>query len=73
MRCVAEWRYSQPVLNVKCVKFLLSDKPDEMLAISNKGTVPVLQLTDGRIIDESLDVMYWALQQSDPDSMAEDR
>lgn len=70
-RCPYAMRGRMAILaaGVKCQmrEVLLSDKPDEMLAISNKGTVPVLQLTDGRIIDESLDVMYWALQQSDPD------
>lgn len=47
---------------------ILSNKPQVMIILSNKGTVPVLQLTDGKIIDESLDVMLWALQQSDPDN-----
>jgi glutathione S-transferase len=46
---------------------LLRDKPTSMLTYSPKGTVPVLVLPDGRVIDESLDVMKWALQQSDPD------
>ena len=45
---------------------LLRDKPVEMLNISAKGTVPVLLLPDGTVVDESLDVMNWALQQSDP-------
>lgn len=45
---------------------LLRDKPVEMLDISAKGTVPVLLLPDGTVVDESLDVMNWALQQSDP-------
>ncbi|MBL4613679.1 MAG: glutathione S-transferase [Magnetovibrio sp.] len=45
---------------------LLKDKPAEMLALSAKGTVPVLHLPDGRVIDESLDVMAWALSQNDP-------
>ena len=43
----------------------LANKPQAMLAISPKGTVPVLQLRD-RVIDESLEVMRWALNQSDP-------
>jgi glutathione S-transferase len=38
-----------------------------MTHISPKGTVPVLQL-DNRIIDESIEVMAWALEQSDPDN-----
>lgn len=45
------------------------NKPPEMLAISPKGTVPVLLLTDNTVIDESLDIMLWALRQSDPDNM----
>ena len=43
---------------------LLRDKPAEMLAISPKGTVPVLQLKD-RVIDESLDIARWALSGHD--------
>ena len=39
-----------------------------MLAISPKGTVPVLQLPDGTVIDESLDIMRWALAQHDPEN-----
>ncbi|WP_348671832.1 glutathione S-transferase [uncultured Abyssibacter sp.] len=46
---------------------VLRDKPAAMLAISPKGTVPVLQLPDGRVIDESIEVMRWALAQSDPE------
>ena len=45
---------------------LLRDKPQEMLALSAKGTVPVLHLAGGEVIDESLDVMHWALAQHDP-------
>lgn len=44
----------------------LRDKPPEMLALSPKGTVPVLHCADGRVIDQSLDIMRWALQQHDP-------
>ena len=49
---------------------VLSNKPDEMLAVSPKGTVPVLvtELETGQtiVIDESLEVMLWALNESDP-------
>jgi glutathione S-transferase len=45
----------------------LRDKPAEMLAVSPKGTVPVLVLADGTVIDESVDIMRWALVISDPD------
>ena len=44
---------------------LLRDKPRAMLLASGKGTVPVLVLPDGRVIDESADVMRWALAQRD--------
>jgi glutathione S-transferase len=46
---------------------VLRDKPAEMIAISPKATVPVLQLPDGTVIDESLDIMRWALAQRDPE------
>ena len=45
----------------------LSAKPDAMLAASPKGTVPVLVLPDGQVIDESLDIMRWALAARDPE------
>ncbi|MCW8994428.1 MAG: glutathione S-transferase [Psychromonas sp.] len=45
----------------------LKNKPEAMLAISAKGTVPVLQLSNGGVLDESLDIMVWALEKSDPD------
>lgn len=43
------------------------NKPPEMLEISPKGSVPVLHLEDGTVIDESLDIVRWALAQNDPD------
>lgn len=46
---------------------VLRNKPAEMLAASPKGTVPVLVLSDGEVIDESLDVMLWALRRNDPE------
>ena len=57
---------------VPCVlrEVVLRDKPQHMLDLSPKGTVPVLQLTDGRVIDESLDIMFWALKRNDPQSLA---
>jgi glutathione S-transferase len=44
----------------------LKNKPVCMLAASPKGMVPVLVLPDGQVIDESLDIMRWALQAQDP-------
>ncbi len=46
-------------------EILLKNKPAEMLSVSEKGTVPVL-IDGDDILDESLDVMHWALNQSDP-------
>lgn len=57
------------VADIRCElrEVLLRDKPAEMLQASPKGTVPVVVLSD-RTIDESLEVMHWALDQRDPDS-----
>ena len=41
----------------------LRDKPEHMLKVSPKGTVPVLILENNQIIDESLDIMIWAFSQ----------
>lgn len=46
----------------------LAAKPAAMLDISPKGTVPVLSLSDGRVLDESLDIMRWALGKNDPEN-----
>jgi glutathione S-transferase len=43
------------------VEIVLRDKPAALLALSPKGTVPVLQLPDGRVLDQSWDIMAWAL------------
>lgn len=47
---------------------VLRDKPAAMIELSPKGTVPVLQLPDGTVLEESLDVMHWALNRNDPDN-----
>lgn len=46
---------------------VLRDKPEAMLSASPKGTVPVLVLPDGSVIDESLGIMRWALARADPE------
>ncbi|PHR21744.1 MAG: glutathione S-transferase [Sphingopyxis sp.] len=51
---------------VRLREVVLRDKPEEMIAASPKGTVPVLVLPDGQVIDESLAIMRWALEQDDP-------
>jgi glutathione S-transferase len=47
-------------------EILLKNKPDEMLQISSKGTVPILQFTD-KVLDESLDIISWAMESPAPD------
>lgn len=47
---------------------VLRDKPSEMLDASPKGTVPVIVESDGTVIEESLDVMAWALTQNDAEA-----
>ena len=46
---------------------VLRDKPQEMLEVSAKGTVPILIDVDGRVLDQSIDIMLWALRQQDPE------
>lgn len=48
---------------------ILKNKPQDMLTASPKGTVPVLILNESQVIDESLDIMIWALTQSDPNNL----
>ena len=43
---------------------ILRDRPSHMMEISPKGTVPVLLLSDGTVIEESLDIMLWSLDES---------
>lgn len=50
---------------------VLRNKPAAMTDLSPKGTVPVLQLSDGTILEQSLDVMHWALDVHDPDGWLE--
>ena len=50
---------------VELREITLKNKPPQMLAISPKGTVPVLQLLDGTVIEESREIMTWALTQQD--------
>lgn len=49
-------------------EIVLRNKPDEMIAASPKATVPVLVLPDRTVLDESFDIMVWALQRFDPES-----
>jgi glutathione S-transferase len=53
-------------IEVEIREISLRDKPASMLQISPKGTVPVLQFGD-LVIEQSVEIMHWALEQSDPD------
>ena len=53
-------------ITYQTVEVSLRAKPPELLAISPKGTVPVMQLSDGTVLEQSLDIMRWALEQNDP-------
>ena len=50
----------------EAVEVSLRDKPASLRALSPKATVPVLHLSDGRVIEESWDIMRWALAVPDP-------
>lgn len=61
-------------LNVELREIVLKHKPAQMLAISPKGTVPVLELAESDssgnlVIEESREILEWALKQSDPQGL----
>ncbi len=66
MRAHMALKYSG--LKVELREVDLKNMPDEALVKSAKATVPILVLADGSIIDESWDIMKWALAQNDPDN-----
>lgn len=47
----------------------MNSKPSEMIEVSPKATVPVLVLNDLSVIEESLDIMIWALKKNDPSNL----
>ena len=51
---------------VELREVLLREKPPELVAVSPKATVPVLLLPTGTVLEESLEIMLWALEQHDP-------
>lgn len=56
---------------VETIEVDLKAKPERMLLLSPKGTVPVLELPDGKVMDESLDIMLWALRLNDASGLLE--
>jgi len=59
-------------ITVELREVVLSSKPAEMMAASPKGTVPILILPDGTVIDESYDIMCWGLAINDPENWLPD-
>ena len=53
-------------INYEHREILLKDRPRELYKISPKGTVPVLELQNGRVIEQSFEVMQWAVSLNDP-------
>lgn len=70
MRARMALRYVDIAVEIR--EIALRDKPKEMLKLSPKATVPVLLLQDGTVIEQSLDIMYWALQHKDKDGWLAD-
>ncbi|QWF71426.1 glutathione S-transferase [Methylomonas paludis] len=58
-------------ISVELREVALRNKPAELLNISPKATVPVLQLDNGKVLEQSLDIMDWALAQNDPEHWLE--
>jgi glutathione S-transferase len=65
MRARMALRYSNITVDIHEVS--LKHKPALMLSVSPKATVPVLVLNDGKVIEQSLDIMQWALAKQDVD------
>ena len=64
MRARFAIRSSNIVVEVREIK--LQEKPSKFLKSSPKGTVPVLITNSGQVLEESLDIIYWALNKNDP-------
>ena len=65
MRARFAIRSSKIKVEVREIK--LQEKPSEFLKSSPKGTVPVLITKSGQVLEESLDIINWALNINDPD------
>jgi glutathione S-transferase len=66
MRARMAIAYSQQSVELR--EIILKQKPSSLFDYSPKATVPVLVLNEGRVIDQSLDIMLWALSNYDPDN-----
>ena len=68
MRARMALHYSE--INCELREVSLKNKPDALINISPKATVPVMHLPDGTIIDESLDIIHYAISQNDPEGIS---
>jgi glutathione S-transferase len=58
----------QAKIDYESIEISLKNKPSDFLTLSPKGTVPVLVDNNGVVIEESLEIMFWALNKSDPEN-----
>lgn len=59
---------AQSSIQCELREVVLKDKPQQLIELSPKATVPVLLTADDKLIDESIDIAFWALAQHDPDN-----
>lgn len=59
---------AQSGIHCELREVVLKDKPQQLIELSPKATVPVLLTADDKVIDESIDIAFWALAQHDPDN-----
>ena len=61
-------RLALRLCKIQCIirEISLKAKNSEFLRVSPKATVPVLVLPNGEVLEESLDIIYWSLEQNDP-------
>ena len=69
----ARMALSKSNITIELREISLKKRPDALYQISPKGTVPVLQLVEDTIIDESLDIMLWAINNSNCDWLKNER
>ena len=64
-------RLALRLCKIQCIirEISLKAKNSEFLKVSPKATVPVLVLPNGEVLEESLDIIYWSLEQNDPSKL----
>ena len=60
----ARWALLMNKVSVYWREVSLSNKPDELIMVSPKGTVPVLITSNGLVLEQSIDIMLWSLEKS---------